>query len=141
MNNNGKIEKNNLIFQLAKLRRLRGVSGKFVSASSKYNKSDRYKLFEFIQKSLEVFIASQLLSSTFHQLASNSFQKINKNIEGTVDTLQYLEEWIGKVVFNSANLSEIDKYFAEVYTYDVYMTSLDFAEFLEKFEEIKNSRK
>ncbi|KXT62323.1 hypothetical protein [Lactococcus sp. DD01] len=135
MSNNGKIEKHNLIFQLAKLRRLRGISGKFISASSQYNKSDRYKLFDFIQKSLESFISSELLSSTVHQIASNAFQKINNNIEETIGTLQYLEEWIEKL--DPTSLSEADKYFSEVYTYDVYMTSLNYNEFLEKLRKIK----
>lgn len=88
---NDKYDKNSLVFQLAKLRRLRGISGKFISASSQYNKRDRYELFEFIQKSLESFMSSELLSPTFYQLASNAFEKIN-NIEETIDTLQYLEE-------------------------------------------------
>lgn len=135
MSDNEKIEKNNLIFQLAKLRRLRGISGKFISASSQYNKSDRYKLFDFIQKSLGSFISSELLSPTFHQLASNAFQKINNNIEETIGTLQYLEEWIRKI--DPTSLSEADKYFSEVYTYDVYMTSLDYNDFLEKLRKIK----
>ena len=67
-------------------------------------------------------MSSELLSPTFYQLASNAFEKIN-NIEETIDTLQYLEEQIGKI--ESSSLSEADKYFCKVYSYDVYMGDLN----------------
>ena len=131
MNNDGeKISKNNLIFQVAKMARLRGINGKFVSASAKYNREALISLYEFTQNSLRFFVESEKLSPVVHQIASNALMKIKDDMDETVEVIKYLEEWINKISTPEmvGNFSEPDKYFFEVYTYDIYMKDLDVEE-------------
>ncbi|AYF99849.1 hypothetical protein [Lactococcus allomyrinae] len=129
-NSEKKIDKDNLVFQIAKIGRLRGINGKFISSSSKYNKEALNFLYEFTRISLQYFVESEKLSPVVYQIASNALTKVKDDMERTVEVIKYLEEWINKISAPEAlrNFSEVDKYFFEVYTYDIYMKDLDVGE-------------
>ena len=73
-------------------------------------------LTNFVQNSLKYFIKSDLLSSVFHQIASNALSKVKENVE-TEDVMKYLEQWVEKA--SAYTKSEADEYFCKVYSHDI----------------------
>lgn len=134
MNNKNKYDKNSLVFQLAKRSRIYGIGGKFISAAEKFNQQTLDSLTNFVQGSLEYFIKSDLLSSVFHQLASNALFKVKEGVE-TEDIMKYLDEWVEKA--SAYTESEADEYFCKVYSYDIYIGDLDSKIVYQKLKELK----
>lgn len=87
-----------------------------------------------MQGSLEYFIKSDLLSSVFHQIASNALSKVKEDVE-TEDIMKYLDEWVEKA--STYTESEADEYFCKVYSYDIYIGDLDSKIVYQKLKELK----
>ena len=131
-----KYDKNSLVFQLAKRSRTMGVLGKFIThEASIQNLKMLNELFDFVQSSLKYFLDTELLSPTFHQIASNALTKLNNEIIETRPVMKYLEQWVEKA--SAYTESEADEYFCKVYSYDIYMGDLDSKIVYQKLKELK----
>lgn len=131
---NFKYDKKSLVFQLAKRSRIYGITGKFISSAAKYNRQMLASLTNFVQGSLEYFVKSDLLSSVFHQIASNALSKVQEDVE-TEDIMRYLDEWVERA--SAYKKTEADEYFCKVYSYDIYMGDLDSKIVYQKLKELK----
>lgn len=133
---NDKYDKNSLVFQLAKRSRTRGIGGRFMAhVASKQNLKTLTGLFDFVQSSLKYFLETELLSPTFHQIASNALTKLNNEIDETVHVMEYLEQWVEMASAHTE--SEADEYFCKVYSYDIYIGDLDSKIVYQKLKEFK----
>ena len=131
---NFKYDKKSLVFQLAKRSRIYGITGKFISPAAKYNRQMLASLTNFVQGSLEYFVKSDLLSSVFHQIASNALSKVQEDVEKE-DIMRYLDEWVERA--SAYKETEADEYFCKVYSYDIYMDDLDSKIVYQKLKELK----
>lgn len=133
---NDKYDKRSLVFQLAKRSRTMGVLGKFIThEASIQNLKMLNELFNFVQNSLKYFLEAELLSPTFHQIASNSLTKLNNEIFEIQPVMEYLDEWVEKA--SAYTESEADEYFCKVYSYDIYIGDLDSKIVYQKLKELK----
>ncbi|USI65372.1 hypothetical protein QR692_10290 [Lactococcus petauri] len=132
-----KYDKNSLVFQLAKRSRTMGVLGKFIThEASIQNLKTLTELFNFVQSSLKYFLDTELLSPTFHQIASNALTKLNNELYETRAVMEYLDEWVEKA--SGYKQSEADEYFCKVYSYDIYMNDLNSDIVCQKLKELGN---
>ena len=133
---NDKYDKNSLVFQLAKRSRTMGVLGKFIThEASIQNLKMLNELFDFVQSSLKYFLEDELLSPTFHQIASNALTKLNNDFFEIQPVMKYLDEWVEKA--SAYTESEADEYFCKVYSYDIYIGDLDSKIVYQKLKEFK----
>lgn len=131
-----KYDKNSLVFQLAKRSRTMGALGKFIThAASIQNLKMLNELFDFVQSSLKYFLEAELLSPTFHQIASNALTKLNNEIFEIQPVMKYLDEWVERA--STYTESEADEYFCKVYSYDIYIGDLDSKIVEQKLKELK----